>query len=81
MKREINAELLDVWAAMMHEKMDTAMDKKDGTGNEEMYRLDGYISGIAESLAVFSALENGKLTRSYKEAVSKIRLEKIYDKK
>lgn len=81
MKREINAELLDVWATMMHEKMDAAMDRKDGAGSEERYQLEGYISGIAESIAVISALENGKLTRGYKEAVSKIRLEKTYDKK
>lgn len=72
MKREINAELLDEWATMVHEKMDAAMDRKDSAGSEERYQLNGYISGIAESLAVFSALENGKLAKGYEKAVSEI---------
>ena len=66
---------------MMHEKIDKAMDKKDLAKNEERRRLDGYISGITESLAVFSALEKGKLSKGYEKIVSEIRLEEIYDRK
>lgn len=65
-KREINDELCDVWAMMMYERLDEAMEKKEKAEHiEESTRLDGYINGISMSLAIFAALEKGKLIKDY----------------
>lgn len=65
-KREINDELCDVWAMMMYERLDEAMEKKEKAEHiEESTRLDGYINGISMSLAIFAALEEGKLIKDY----------------
>ena len=69
-KREINAELCDVWAMMMHERLDEAIEKKEKSEHiEESTRLDGYINGISMSLAIFAALEEGKLIKDYERLI------------
>ncbi len=39
-KREINAELCDVWAMMMHERLDKAIEKKEKSEHTEESSID-----------------------------------------
>ena len=74
MKREINAELVDVWATMMYERIDKIREKQCSTDDMDKYReLDAYISGIAESLAMLSCLEDGRFTKDYERICSTIK--------
>ena len=79
MKREINEELVNVWATLVSEKMNDLQKQQflaqgrmqclhGESLNKEMdnYRLlEAKISGLAESLALFSALEDGKFKKDY----------------
>ena len=77
MKREINAELVDVWATMMYERIDKIREKQCSTDDMDKYReLDAYISGIAESLAMLSCLEDGRFARDYERICLSIKKEK-----
>lgn len=65
-KREVNAELSDVWAMIMYEKLDQATERKEKPEYIAEYsRLDGYINGISMSLSIFTALKEGKLAKDY----------------
>lgn len=79
MKRTVNDELANVWATIISEKMDD-LQKQQNAAKEKMeylhgdsldkemnhYRLlEAKISGLAESLALFSALEDGKFKKDY----------------
>lgn len=74
MKREITSELVDVWAIMMYERIDRIREKQCSTEDMHEYRkLDAYISGIAESLAMLACLEDGRFTRDYERIRSSIK--------
>lgn len=74
MQREINAELLDVWATMMYEMIDKIREKQCSTDDMDEYRkLDAYISGIAKSLAMLLCLEDGRFTKDYERICSTIK--------
>lgn len=74
MKRKITSELVDVWAEMMYERIDKIREKQCSTEDMDEYRkLDAYISGITESLAMLSCLEDGRFTRDYERICSSIK--------
>ena len=74
MKRDITSELVDVWATMMYERIDKIREKQCSTDDMDKYReLDAYISGIAESLAMLSCLEDGRFTKDYERICSAIK--------
>lgn len=59
-KREINAQLADVWAEMINEKMSRLSGRLEDE-NDPMIRqkLDGLLEGYADSLTIFEMLEKG----------------------
>lgn len=73
MKREITPELIDVWATMMFEKINKAKEKQRYDDMNEYRRLDAYINGIAESMAMLSCLEDGRFTKDYERICSSIK--------
>lgn len=74
MKKEITPELVNVWATMMCEKIDRIREKQCSIEDMDEYRrLNAYISGIAESLAMLSCLEDGRFTRDYERICSSIK--------
>lgn len=83
MKREINEELVDVWATMISEKMEQLQKQQneilsktgfihDDKLEKELdnYRLlEAKISAYANALALFSSLEDGKFREDYERIV------------
>lgn len=84
MKREINDELANVWATLISEKMDE-LQKQKNVAKEKMDYLYGdsldkeikryclleaKISGLTESLTLFSSLEEGKFQKDYERIVN-----------
>ncbi len=73
-KRIVNDELCDIWALMMYEKLDQAMEKKENMVHDEGYWwYDGYIDGICRSVTMLSALENGKFVRDYERLIKTLK--------
>lgn len=73
-KREINSELLDVFATIMYEKADAANARAEGLSMEDhkYYQEKGYASGIFAALAMLSCLEEGKFQKEYDAALAKL---------
>lgn len=74
--REINEELLDVWAEMLGEKINNTQEKlMCETDIDEIRRLNAYIHGLTESMALLSCLEHGRFKQKYDEITKRFSLE------
>lgn len=65
-KRQINEELVDVWAGMMSERIDQARERLAEPGSPtQSADLAGYVDGLTQAMALMSSLEKGGLEKDY----------------
>lgn len=92
MKRQIDEDLINVWATMVSEEIDKLQEIQNTCQQKLQYLYEGHpdwqkkmdtyrlaeakISAFAKSLAIFSGLEEGKFQSKYDEIVTKINEEK-----
>lgn len=72
--REIDGELVDIWAVMLGEKIDQAREKLLKTRRfNEYIGLGAYIDGIAYAMALMSSLEKGRFEKDYERLRMEVR--------
>lgn len=65
-KREINAQLADVWAELINKKMSRLSDRMENEDDPMIcQKLDGLLEGYADSLTIFEMLEKGRFKKDW----------------
>ena len=65
-ERQINEELVDVWAGMMAEKVSRAREKLAGTrGCVQSAGLAGFVDGLTQAMALMSSLEKCRFEKDH----------------